>query len=85
MTAYRVYCLNSAGRIDLVEWIDADGDSEALVQAQALKNGAIRCEIWEARRLVAVFGENAGGIEPAAPRSGSSAPEQGFVASGNIG
>jgi hypothetical protein len=56
---YRVYCLDGAGRIGLAEWIDADNDSEAVAQAQTLKNGAIKCEIWESRRLVAVFGADA--------------------------
>ena len=54
--AYRLYCLDRTGRISFAEWIDADADAEAVGQARALKNGAIRCEVWEAQRLVAVFG-----------------------------
>ena len=56
MIAYRLYCLDRMGRIGLAEWIDADDDLGALAQAQAMKNGAIRCEIWDSQRLVAVFG-----------------------------
>lgn len=52
MASYRLYCLDWAGRIGPAEWIDASSDAEALEQARQLKDGALRCEVWEGSRLV---------------------------------
>lgn len=48
---YVVYCLNEAGKIWRREWIDADGDEEAIAAAQEMKlpNG---CEIWDHDRFI---------------------------------
>ena len=56
MEGYRLYCLDDAGRIALAEWLDASSDEDAVKQAQALKNGARRCEVWQRTRLVAELG-----------------------------
>lgn len=52
MASYRLYCLDSAGRISLAEWIEAGDDAQALGQARLLKGGARKCEVWEGKRLV---------------------------------
>ncbi len=51
MAKYIVYCLNETGKIWRSEWIDADGDEEALATARAmdLPNG---CEVWDHDRCV---------------------------------
>ena len=51
MSAYRVYCLDGAGKVWAAEWIEAEDDSAALAAAREI-NGAIRYEIWEGQRLV---------------------------------
>ena len=56
MDGYRLYCMDATGRIDLAEWIDASSDEDAIQQAKALKNGALKCEIWQGDRLVAMLG-----------------------------
>jgi hypothetical protein len=55
MQDYRLYCLDSAGNISLAEWIEAEDDADAISQAQWLKRGAIRCEVWQGQRLVAAI------------------------------
>jgi hypothetical protein len=40
----------------MAEWIEAESDQEALAQAKALKNGALKCEVWDGQRLVGRFG-----------------------------
>lgn len=52
MASYRLYCLDGAGRISLADWFDAPSDDEALKQARILKQGAVRCEVWQGNRLV---------------------------------
>ena len=51
MSAYRVYCLDGAGKVWAAEWIEAEDDSAALAAAREI-NGAVRYEIWEGQRLV---------------------------------
>lgn len=67
MASYRLYCLDGAGRIDLAEWIEADSDAHAVAQARELKDGALRCEVWAGRRLVASL--SASDFRPAATAS----------------
>jgi hypothetical protein len=55
MRHYRLYCLDGAGRISLAEWIDAADDEDAIRQAQDMKRGALRCEVWSGKRLVATL------------------------------
>ena len=53
MTSYRVYCLDGVGSISLADWIEAEDDVRAVRHAREMKNGALRCEIWQGQRLVA--------------------------------
>ena len=52
MGAYRVYCLDGAGKVWAAEWIEADDDSAAIASARQFKD-AVRCEVWQNHRLVA--------------------------------
>jgi hypothetical protein len=67
MTSYRLYCMDGAGRIDLADWIEAEDDAKALANARELKNGALRCEVWQGNRLVGSFGANS--LKPPPPTS----------------
>lgn len=49
---YRLYCLDADGQISMAEWIDAEDDQDAILQAQALKRRALKCEVWDGKRLV---------------------------------
>ena len=51
MPAYRVYCLDGAGKVWAAEWIEADSDSAALDAARRFTD-AVRCEVWLGERLV---------------------------------
>ena len=51
MPAYRIYCLDGAGKVWAAEWIDAEDDSAALESARQFKQ-AVRCEVWQGRRLI---------------------------------
>ena len=51
MPAYRVYCLDGAGKVWAAEWIEADSDVAAL-NAARLFTDAVRCEVWLGERLV---------------------------------
>jgi len=53
MSDYRLYCLDGAGRINSAEWIEAEDDEAAVIRARDVKNGALKCEVWQGRRLVA--------------------------------
>jgi hypothetical protein len=55
MQDYRLYCLDGAGHISLAEWIEAANDADAVRQAEWMKAGAIKCEVWQGHRLVAVL------------------------------
>ena len=52
MALYRLYCLDCIGRIGLAEWLEAETDADALTQVRDLKNGALKCEVWDGKRLV---------------------------------
>jgi hypothetical protein len=52
MVAYRVYCLDGAGKVWAAEWIEADDDPAAIDSARQFDN-AVRCEVWQGPRLVA--------------------------------
>lgn len=49
---YRVYCLDASEQMVTAELIEAASDEDAIAQAQANGFGD-KCEIWQARRLVA--------------------------------
>ncbi len=53
MATYRLYCLDAVGRISFADWIEAAGDAEAVAAARDMKNGALRCEVWQDHHLVA--------------------------------
>jgi hypothetical protein len=55
MPNYRLYCLNDAGGISLAETIIASDDQDAINQARELKQDALKCEVWDGRRLVATL------------------------------
>ena len=59
MRDYRLYCLDRAGNINLVEWIEAPDDADAIRQAHELKRGALKCEVWLGKRLVATLDSSA--------------------------
>ena len=46
MVAYRFYCLDGAGSIQLADWIDAATDEEAVRQARELRKDFAKCEVW---------------------------------------
>jgi hypothetical protein len=51
MPAYRVYCLDGAGKVWAAEWIEAEDDAAAIESARQF-NTAVRCEVWNGQRLV---------------------------------
>ena len=51
MSAYRVYCLDGAGKVWAAEWIEAADDAAALDSARGFEQ-AVRCEVWQGQRLV---------------------------------
>lgn len=53
MTSYRIYSFEGTGRISPGEDIEATSDREALVKVRQMKPTAVKCELWEGRRLVA--------------------------------
>jgi len=55
MIAYRLYCLDSAGHIQFAEPIEARDDVDAVQRAHELKLNHIKCEVWQADRLVATL------------------------------
>jgi hypothetical protein len=64
MASYRLYCLDGAGSISFADWIQAEDDTHALAQARELKQGALRCEVWEGNRFVAALSQNDLGLNP---------------------
>jgi hypothetical protein len=55
MQQYRLYCLDGVGTIGFAEWIEATDDGDAIRQAQEVKRGALKCEVWRGKRLVATL------------------------------
>lgn len=51
MSAYRVYCLDGAGKVWAAEWIEADDDAAALESARQFTK-AVQCEVWQGQRMV---------------------------------
>ena len=63
---YRIFCLDSEGRIAHAEALYAADDVDAVKQAQALPRDAVSCEVWDVDRLVGRFaGRNGGDIQRA--------------------
>ena len=55
MQHYRLYCLDAAGSIGFAEWIEAPDDAAAVRQAHERYRGALKCEVWLDKRLVATI------------------------------
>ena len=55
MQHYRLYCLDGTGSLGLAESIEATDDADAIRQAQEIKRGALKCEVWLGQRLVATL------------------------------
>ena len=51
MPNYRLYRLDGAGKIMNAEWVEADGDENALAEARQ-RAAAGSFELWEKNRLV---------------------------------
>jgi hypothetical protein len=52
MPDYGIYCLDAAGKISFAEELIASSDEEAIAEAHRLKQKALKCEVWQGRRLV---------------------------------
>jgi hypothetical protein len=50
LPTYRLYRLDGAGKIMSADWIDAEGDQQAI--AQARERAAGRFELWQRNRLI---------------------------------
>ena len=50
--AYRMYCMDGVGSINLAIEIDARTDEEAVAKAREMKPDALHCEIWNGSQLV---------------------------------
>ncbi len=59
MSAYRVYCIDGAGKVWTARWIEAEDDASALAAAQVFDN-CVRCEVWQADRFVGRVATNPG-------------------------
>ena len=55
MVAYRLYCFDGVGSIQLADSIEAADDGDAVAQARDLKRDALKCEVWCGSRLVATL------------------------------
>ena len=51
MVAYRLYCVDGAGRFVASDLIEADTDSDALEIARGLEQ-RVACEVWDRDRLI---------------------------------
>ena len=49
---YRYYCLDGAGHLHEAEWFAAESDADAVAQVRSWHPDG-KCEIWQAKRLVA--------------------------------
>ena len=53
LPTYRLYRLDGAGKILSAEWVEADSDDLALVEAAKAARGAgVSYELWDRNRLV---------------------------------
>jgi hypothetical protein len=66
MAAYRIYCLDGAGHIGLADWIEAETDEQAIVEARKVRPDANKCEVWLKDRLVGKLNAN-GHLDPGLP------------------
>lgn len=52
MSYYRLYCLDSAGKIESADWLEAQSDEDAIMQARHVGLHRSR-ELWDHDRVVA--------------------------------
>lgn len=52
LKVYRVFCMDSVGKITATESVEASSDDQAVKRVRALNLGT-HCEIWDRQRLVA--------------------------------
>jgi hypothetical protein len=52
MASYRLYGLDGVSKVASGEWIEAEGDQQAIEAARNRFDGG-HCEIWQGPRLVA--------------------------------
>ena len=52
MKAYRLYRIDGAGKFWAADWIEAEGDEQAIQAAREL-NRCRKCELWQGNRLIA--------------------------------
>jgi hypothetical protein len=52
MADYRLYCLDRAGRITVVEELSAHSDDDAIAQARHRTRHGSKCEVWKGRELL---------------------------------
>jgi hypothetical protein len=56
MTTYRAYLLNTAGKIIRGEWLEAESEEEAALQAKALcEPGAPTVELWRQHLRIGTY------------------------------
>lgn len=58
MEDYRLYRLDAAGQIMLVERVEASDDTDAIRQAHLLGKNGLKCEVWQDRRLVTTLDDH---------------------------
>ena len=64
MSHYRLYCLDGAGTITHADWIQADGDDQAVESAREMHK-PVPCELWQRARFVARIPRSGDGDEEA--------------------
>lgn len=55
MASYRIYSFDGPGRISPAEDIEALSDRDAILKVRQMKPTAIKCELWDGKRLVATL------------------------------
>ena len=65
MPDYRLYHLDGAGCVKVVEWLDAPGDENAIAAAK-FHDMFAQCEVWQGRRLVTRLGRGLAVDQPPA-------------------
>ena len=61
----RVYSLDADGRIGFGEEVRANDDEAAMALARELAPNAIKGELWQERRLVAILSDQGWTVDPA--------------------
>ena len=53
MATYRLYCLDTVGRIAQTQTLEASSDEEAVEIARQHMAAAAHCEVWLSHRMIA--------------------------------